>query len=105
MFFKTAIVIYKELRAQKKYINDIVEPYLNKLEVRHNGLFTKYQRFKITSSYCLYVPVIVCYSVSRLIGQPISQEQRKSATMMGLITPLYDDLLDELNLTDRKSVV
>jgi hypothetical protein len=102
MFFKTAIVIYKELRAQKKYINDIVEPYLNKLEVRHNGLFTKYQRFKITSSYCLYVPVIVCYSVSRLIGQPISQEQRKSATMMGLITPLYDDLLDELNLTPNQ---
>lgn len=99
MFFKTAIVIYRELRAQKKYIKDIVEPYLNELEVRHNGLFTKYQRFKITSSYCLYVPVIVCYSVSRLIGQPISQEQRKSATMMGLITPLYDDLLDELNLT------
>ncbi len=99
MFFKTAIVIFRELRAQKKYINDVVEPYLNELEVRHNGLFSKYQRFKITSSYCLYVPVIVCYSVSRLISKPITQQQRRSATMMGLITPLYDDLLDELNLT------
>lgn len=102
MFIKTAIVLYKELEFQKKYINDTVKPYLISLEEKYKGSFTPYQRSKIFNSYCLYVPIIVSLSINKLIGQSFPLQHRKSSTMMGLLTPLYDDLFDELNLDTKE---
>ena len=97
-FFKSAIILYKELDFQKKYVNAHIKPYLKSLELKHDGKFTDYQRIKILNYYCLFVPCINCVSYKKLCEQIFTIQDRKLATLMGLFTPIYDDLFDDLHL-------
>ncbi|MEI8074493.1 MAG: hypothetical protein WCH78_07065 [Bacteroidota bacterium] len=101
-FLKTAISLHKELEFQKKYIAKNIKPYLEYLEEKYNGTLTPYQKFKILTNYGLYVPSIMCVSYKKLFSQPFTLEDRKLATMLGVFTPLYDDLFDELNLDPKQ---
>ncbi len=101
-YFNTAIIFYKELTFQKKYINEQIKPYLNYLEEKHKGNFTDFQRHKILNYYCLYIPSVVCFSYKKLLGQSFTESDRIAASKMGLITPIYDDLFDELKLDSKQ---
>lgn len=101
-FFKTAISLHNELEFQKKYIAKNIKPYLEYLEGKYNDTFTPYLKFKILTNYSLYVPSIMCVSYKKLFGQPFTLQDRKLATMLGVFTPLYDDLFDELHLDPKQ---
>jgi len=86
--------VYKEIRTQKKFNKNFLVPYLDELEQRHNGIFEPEQRGKILKYYGLFITSFLCSSYKRLYGDTLTTDERKRATLFGILTPVGDDLFD-----------
>src|SRR4029077_13259437 len=86
--------VYKEIRIQKKFNKDFLIPYLDGLEKKYNGRFQPEQRGKILNYYGLFITSFLCSSYKRLYGRRLGAEERKRATLFGVLTPVGDDLFD-----------
>ncbi|CAN5729315.1 hypothetical protein BH10BAC2_BH10BAC2_15770 [soil metagenome] len=86
--------VYKEITEQKKYNRSFLIPYLNKLEIKYSGKFGEEQRKKILNYYGLFITSFLCSSYKRLYGKSLTDDERKRATLFGVLTPVGDDLFD-----------
>jgi hypothetical protein len=98
--------VYKEIQIQKQFNKDFLIPYLNELETKYNGKFQQEQRQKILNYYGLFITSFLCSSYKRLYGQTLSDEERKRATLFGILTPVGDDLfdIDKLKIEDIRKI-
>jgi hypothetical protein len=98
--------LYKEIRTQKKYNNSFLIPYLNELEAKYSGKFQEEQRKKIINYYGLFITSFLCSNYKRLYGKTLTNEERKRATLFGILTPVGDDLfdIDKLDNEDIKAI-
>jgi hypothetical protein len=95
--------VYKEIRVQKKFNKNFLIPYLDELERKYNGKFLPEQRQKILNYYGLFITSFLCSSYKRLYGKKLSNEERKRATLFGILTPVGDDLFD-IDKLDNESI-
>lgn len=86
--------VYKEIKTQKQFNNSFLIPYLDELEKRHHGTFQPEQRGKILRYYGLFITSFLCSSYKKLYGETLTDEERKRATLFGVLTPVGDDLFD-----------
>jgi len=86
--------VYKEIQVQKQFNKDFLIPYLNELEEKYHGRFQPEQRAKILNYYGLFITSFLCSSYKRLYGQTLDYDERKRATLFGILTPVGDDLFD-----------
>ncbi len=87
--------LYKEIKVQKQFTKDFLIPYLNQLEIRYSGSFRDEQKQKILKYYGLFITSFLCSSYKRLQGKKLTGDERKRATLFGILTPVGDDLFDE----------
>src|SRR6478672_12789325 len=95
--------VYKEIQIQKQFNKDFLIPYLNELETKYNGKFQQEQRQKILNYYGLFITSFLCSSYKRLYGKALTDEERKRATLFGILTPVGDDLFD-IDKLDNASI-
>ncbi len=88
------IKVWKEIKQQKCFNQTFLIPYLNELETKYNGTFTTEQRKKIINYYGLFITSFLCSSYKHLYGKILSEDERKRATLFGILTPVGDDLFD-----------
>jgi hypothetical protein len=101
-YFKAGFQVVKELRKQQKFNQGFLVDYLSELENKYQGNFSEEQLFKINQYYGLLIGPILCGSYKMLYGQAFSVEERKRATLFGILTPLGDDLFDVHHLPIEK---
>ena len=93
-YISAFINVWKEMKEQKRYNQSFLLPYLSELERKYNGQFEPEQRKKIVDYYGLFITSFLCSSYKRLYGKTLSEEERKRATLFGVLTPVGDDLFD-----------
>jgi len=86
--------VYTEIKLQKQYSKDFLIPYLQELEMKYDGHFKPEQKTKILNYYGLFITSFLCSSYKRLYGKGLSINERKRATLFGILTPVGDDLFD-----------
>lgn len=86
--------VFKEIRAQKKYNHAFLIPYLDEFEKKYDGKFPPEQRQKILNYYGIFITAFLCSSYKKLAGKKLTLEERKRATLFGILTPVGDDLFD-----------
>ena len=98
--------VYKEINTQKKFNQTFLIPYLNELERVYQGKFEPEQRGKILHYYGLFITSFLCSSYKRLYGLPLTDGERKRATLFGVLTPVGDDLfdVDKLSIDDIRTI-
>ena len=101
-YFSAFFQVVKEIRTQQRFNKDFLVPYLKELEESHKGKFSEEQRFKIEKYYGLLIGPILCATYKMLYGEEFTKEERKRATLFGILTPLGDDLFDVYNLPIEK---
>jgi hypothetical protein len=94
VYIKTLLRLYKELNKQKRFINSFLDPYLKELESKYDGVFQPEQLKKIRHYYGLFIPTILCSSYKELYDEAFTNDERKRATLFGILTPVGDDLFD-----------
>ena len=95
--------VWKEIKEQKRFNQTFLLPYLTELETKYNGAFTPEQRKKIVHYYGLFITSFLCSSYKRLYGKTLTEEERKRATLFGILTPVGDDLFD-VDKLDAKTI-
>ena len=95
--------VWKEIKQQKRFNQTFLLPYLTELETKYNGRFAPEQRDKIVYYYGLFITSFLCSSYKRLYGKTLTEEERKRATLFGILTPVGDDLFDVEKL-DAKTI-
>ena len=93
-YINIARKVYSEIKIQKQFNKTFLIPYLDELEKKYNGKFHAEQRGKILHYYGLFITSFLCSSYKRLYGKKLSNEERKRATLFGILTPVGDDLFD-----------
>lgn len=93
-YFNAYKNIYREIKIQRKYSKDFLVPYIEELETKFDGSFTAEQKQKIFNYYGLFITAFLCSSYKRLEGKTLSVDERKRATLFGILTPAGDDLFD-----------
>src|SRR6478752_5996943 len=98
--------VYSEIKVQKQFNKTFLIPYLDELEKKYNGKFQSEQRGKVLNYYGLFITSFLCSSYKRLYGQTLSNEERKRATLFGILTPVGDDLfdIDKLKIEDIRKI-
>ncbi len=86
--------VYKEIKTQKQFNNTFLIPCLQELETKYDGQFQDEQKKKIINYYGLFITSFLCSSYKRLYGKKLSVDERKRATLFGILTPVGDDLFD-----------
>jgi hypothetical protein len=86
--------VYSEIKVQKQFNKTFLIPYLDELEKRYKAKFSVEQRGKILNYYGLFITSFLCSSYKRLYGKILSDEERRRATLFGVLTPVGDDLFD-----------
>lgn len=96
LFTYTSIArkVYREIKVQKRFNKDFLIGYLDALERRHGGSFAPEQRQKILKYYGMFITSFLCSSYKRLYGTTLTNDERKRATLFGILTPVGDDLFD-----------
>jgi hypothetical protein len=102
-YINIANKVYKEIKVQKQFNKTFLIPYLDELEKKYNGKFQPEQRGKILNYYGLFITSFLCSSYKRLYGKTLSNEERKRATLFGVLTPVGDDLFD-IDKLDNESI-
>jgi hypothetical protein len=102
-YINIANKVYKEIKVQKRFNKTFLIPYLDELEKKYNGKFEAEQRGKILNYYGLFITSFLCSSYKRLYGKTLSDEERKRATLFGILTPVGDDLFD-IDKLDNTSI-
>ncbi|MEP6682664.1 MAG: hypothetical protein ABJA35_05355, partial [Parafilimonas sp.] len=93
-YINIANKVYREIKVQKQFNKTFLIPYLDQLEKKYNGKFQPEQRKKILDYYGLFITSFLCSSYKRLYGKTLSNQERKRATLFGVLTPVGDDLFD-----------
>ena len=98
--------VYREIKIQKQFNNQFLLPYLNQLENKYGGRFKDEQKKKILNYYGLFITSFLCSSYKKLRGKTLTGDERKRATLFGILTPVGDDLFDEdkLDLESIKNI-
>ncbi len=94
IYFSAIYNKYLEIKVQKKFNKSFLIPYLNELEVKYNGNFDPVQVQKILNYYGLFITSFLCSSYKQLYGKKLTSEERKRATLFGILTPVVDDMFD-----------
>ncbi len=102
-YINIARKVYKEIRVQKQFNKTFLIPYLDELEKKYNGKFLPEQRNKILNYYGLFITSFLCSSYKKLYAEKLSNEERKRATLFGILTPVGDDLFD-IDKLDNESI-
>ncbi|MBS1747413.1 MAG: hypothetical protein JST21_14695 [Bacteroidetes bacterium] len=102
-YFNIARKVYKEIKIQKQFNKSFLIPYLNELEKKYDGKFQAEQKKKILDYYGLFITSFLCSSYKRLYGKTLNNEERKRATLFGVLTPVGDDLFD-IDKLDNNSI-
>ncbi len=102
-YINIARKVYTEIKVQKQFNKTFLTPYLDELEKKYNGKFQPEQRGKILNYYGLFITSFLCSSYKRLYGKTLSDEERKRATLFGVLTPVGDDLFD-IDKLDNESI-
>jgi hypothetical protein len=102
-YISIANKLYREIKIQKQFNKTFLIPYLDELEKKYNGKFQPEQREKILKYYGLFITSFLCSSYKRLYGKALSDEERKRATLFGVLTPVGDDLFD-IDKLDNESI-
>lgn len=97
-YFKALKNLYREIKIQKRFNETFLKDYISSLETQYGGHFRDDQLKKIYSYYGLFIPAVLCSSFKKLYGQPFTEDERKRATLFGILTPVGDDLFDIDNL-------
>ena len=93
-YFSAFRNVYREIQLQKQFNKSFLLPYLDELEKKYGGNFVPEQRRKIVNYYGMFITSFLCSSYKRLYGQTLTDEERKRATLFGILTPVGDDLFD-----------
>lgn len=93
-YISTAGKVYKEIKIQKRFNRTFLIPYLDELEKKYGETFQPDQRKKILNYYGLFITSFLCSSYKRLYGKQFTNDERKRATLFGILTPVGDDLFD-----------
>lgn len=102
-YVNIAAKVYSEIKLQKQFNKTFLVPYLDALEQKYNGVFQPEQRGKILKYYGLFITSFLCSSYKRLYGVVLTEEERKRATLFGVLTPVGDDLFD-IDKLDNESI-
>jgi hypothetical protein len=102
-YFNIARKVYREIKTQKQFNRSFLVPYLHELEERYQGTFQQEQKKKILDYYGLFITSFLCSSYKRLYGKVLGNEERKRATLFGILTPVGDDLFD-IDKLDNDSI-
>ena len=86
--------VYKEIKTQRRFNKTFLISYLNELEAKYEGRFGHELRGKILNYYGLFITSFLCSSYKRLYGKTLSGDERKRASLFGILTPVGDDLFD-----------
>ncbi len=89
--------LYREFRIQKKFNRRFLSPYLKQLEQKFEGNFSEALLKKIENYYCQFIPVLLCSRYKKLYGKRLSETERTRAMWCGILTPVFDDLIDAEN--------
>lgn len=103
-YIRGFINVYKEIKIQKQYNKDFLIPYLNELETKYAGQFQPEQKGKIEKYYGLFITSFLCSSYKKLYGKTLTKDERKRATLFGILTPVGDDLFD-IDKLDNSSIL
>lgn len=98
--------VYKEIKIQRRFNKDFLVPYLDELEEKYNGNFQPEQKGKIEKYYGLFITSFLCSSYKRLYDKTFTLEERKRATLFGILTPVGDDLfdIDKLDIENIRTI-
>jgi hypothetical protein len=98
--------VYREIKIQQQFNKNFLVPYLDELEKKYNGKFQPEQKQKILNYYGLFITSFLCSSYKRLHGKKLTLEERKRATLFGILTPVGDDLfdIDKLNIENIREI-
>jgi len=92
------VKLSRNLRKQKKFLRNNIAPLLNQASSTNDGTLTAKEFMKINRYYGLAVPAILGEAFCRLRRKPMSESERWASTSQGIITGLFDDFFDDLNL-------
>jgi hypothetical protein len=100
------IQLKKEINKQKAYNKAFLHPFVEQLEIKYKGKFRDGQLKKIFKYYGLFIPSVLCASYKQLQNKPFTKNERKLATLFGILTPVIDDLfdIDKLPLEDIRTI-
>lgn len=93
-------ILWKNLRAQKRFLKHSIEPILTPYKNKDNSLTEKDFK-KLINHYGLGIGGFLSTLFCLLIGKDLSEKERWAITAQGAITGLFDDLTDNTaNLAD-----
>ncbi len=93
-----------DLRQQKKFMKLHIAPLLKKSIITNDGTLTEKDFLKINRYYGLAVPAILGEAFCTLRGTKMTESERWVSTSQGVITGLFDDFFDELELPEDQIV-
>jgi len=97
------ILAFKKERAlQQQYLTSTIKPEIAKLENDWGESLDKYLKHKIFNYYALYVPVVIGQSFARLYGRDLSAKEKRLLTLLGIVTPFFDDFFDIEKLSQEQ---
>lgn len=99
--FHTYRRLRKELQLQKAFNASFLEDELARLQQQYKGVFSQPLLKKIKGFYGLLVPTVLCSSYCHLAGEKFTDDERRRAMVISIMTPVYDDFFDEGTLTTK----
>ncbi|MEO6456098.1 MAG: hypothetical protein ABIN97_18605 [Ginsengibacter sp.] len=102
-YIVTLFKIINGINIQRKRNQLFLLPYIKSLEKKHNGIFPEQQAKKIINYYGLFIPSILCTSYKRLNAKKLTNDERKRVSLLGILTPVGDDLFD-IDKLDAESI-
>jgi len=92
--------IYRQLRRQRRFMQQHLQPLLHKARLTNDGSLGAEDFKKIEHYYSLAVPAVLGEAWAALRGKPLQPNERYAATMLATTTGLYDDYFEHKALTD-----
>ena len=92
--------LINNLRVQKKFLTDRFKSSLLKYELANDGSLKEKDFNKIYGYYGLAVPAILGEAFAVLHGKRLNTNERMVLTSQGIVTGLFDDFIDDSNLTN-----
>jgi hypothetical protein len=92
----------RDRKDQLQYLSRSIAPELQRLEAGYREKFPGVLRHKILDYYAVFVPVVLGRGFCSLFGRTLTAEERRLQTLLGVITPFFDDFFDIERLTDAQ---
>lgn len=95
---KTSGFILRFFKKQKRYNQQFIPVYLQPFYLQYKQELLPATLKKIHNYYCLGVPA-TCAIYAGIYGKKLTTDQRKLATLAGILTPLIDNFTDHQTLS------